>query len=263
MMKIKKYKNKRLLKNLKNVSSSIVNNEDVSKGTVDDPYSEDEFLELLDNDEWHGGYVIGYGYVSATVVINGACSSESEGYSIGDFSFPYGSGSSYTWPEDLFSSNPTEGNFSSDSNNGSGNDSSITINPRYNTYPNITYLVKSFNMNYDLFPGLGITSSYSYSYSLTVKNNEMTVYAEVLYPQTDIVYWGRVELYINGVIYNSYALQALAGVNYIQENHAAIGKTSFMLPNYGRLQVVLVLGIQAGNLSGHYMSHDNITIYTY
>ena len=40
------------------------NSQTAAKGTQENPYSVDEFMELSDNGQWSGGYVAGLGYVT-------------------------------------------------------------------------------------------------------------------------------------------------------------------------------------------------------
>lgn len=87
------------------------------KGSVSNPYTEDEYNTMCDADTWKGGYVKGLGYVGAQTTIYGSSSCSESSYNEDEYSElsdPFGSWSD-SWSE-MQSPCSGEGNPSSQSN---------------------------------------------------------------------------------------------------------------------------------------------------
>ena len=264
MVKIKKYKLKKTLYDVKKMSVSSTDVESDEKGSADNPYTLEEFNALLDNDEWEGGYVVGFGYVAPVVDIHGSTVYGSDEYSDEFFSWPWGSGSALVWPSDLFGSNYEEENNGGNGNNNnggnnSGNNTGNSSNS-YNSYPQGTKLFNNLAFDWEPFDGVGIRATFFYSGSMTIEGRLMTLYAEIVNPQPDFTYSGVLSLYINGKKFSSVTMSN-PGTSYIQHGHVAIGKCSIELPKYGKVKAVLDVIIEMGNLAGHYFGSRSITIY--
>jgi len=280
-MKTKRKKQSVELKKVAVMNLNMGAYDDPPKGSLDNPYSLQEFLEILETG-WPGGYVIGLGYVAQEVVII-ASGSSSLFYSDpflssepNSFSFPYiiSSSSDYiSWPEDLYGSdlnsnqtgggsnnNPSGGTNGGNNSGGSGSSGS---SPNVNTYPQGVKNYSEFNLEYSFFPGLGLTASYLYNCVIVITGRQMRVYVEVVYPNSEVSYWGTVELYINDVLHSSYSLNPLEGTNFVGGDCRPVGQCSFELPRYGNVVVRLFLGIEVSSITGNFLDSDSRIIYPY
>lgn len=113
------------------------------KGSVSNPYTEDEYNNMCDTDTWKGGYVEGLGYVGAQTIIYGSGSSSYSDsfYSEDDYSEwsdPFGSWSDpwseMSHPDNSTGNSGTDENYNSQNNNSSPQ-SGNTVN--CNSYSNL------------------------------------------------------------------------------------------------------------------------------
>ncbi len=255
-------------------SLSVTNSGDGNgKGTADNPYTISEFYAFSE-DEWPGGYVEGLGFVAKYAIIEGVSDSQhSSSTTESDYSllsYPWGS-SDFSWPIDMFGSSISEyvddenndNNTGSHGNSGSGNSGSGSSGSIiYNKYPQGTITHREFELRYDMWENLGFTSSFLYNCILSISDRNMHVYAEIVYPRSDIQYSGKVILYVNGIEHSSYPLAQQTGTYYVAEGHQPIGVCNLELPRYGSVKVVLYIGIAQLSLSGNFLGGATKVIFS-
>lgn len=98
------------MKIIKMYTHQVQSNNNGTKGTINNPYSQEEFNSMVSAGNWQGGYVEGMGYVTPTVDIFGTSDSETS------------DSDSWNDPFDSYPSNPFDtSNDSTPTTGGGGN----------------------------------------------------------------------------------------------------------------------------------------------
>ena len=102
------------------------NEDNPPKGSINNPYSLDEFNSMCDNGTWNGGYVEGMGYCLPTIEVT----TSMPGSDSSDDSDPWGSDTSCPWSGTGHIPNP--GGSSENGQNGNNNSENEENNPQNN-----------------------------------------------------------------------------------------------------------------------------------
>lgn len=78
---------------------SVQNSSGSDKGSANNPYTQEEYEQMLDNGTWNGGYVVGIGYVLDDVVINESSNDDKVPISNPDSSKPDSSKPDSSFPD--------------------------------------------------------------------------------------------------------------------------------------------------------------------
>lgn len=247
---------------------SPMSNSSGPKGSSTNPYTEEEYEEMLDAGTWQGGYVEGKGYCMKQPVVTASYPDSGSSSSSDD-----------SWPsddsEDKNDHNPTTpptpptgggGGGGSSHGGGGGGTSGGTNNPtnKPNPYPQTTKTVKDVALLYGLVEGMGGQATFVYEYTVNISGYRMSISASV-YPSN---FSGK-EFWATAIVNSNETGTQYYKLNYSDQGYItapqwiAIGDCTFDLPQSGNVTVKLVIGFNYDTGTGHSSASTKISVYPF
>jgi len=233
------------------------------KGSASNPYTYKEFDSMMNNGTWEGGYVEGYGYMDKGVTITGTSEDSEDSYSWED---PWSSLPSDPWEsgsEDASGSNGEQGGGGKGSQTGETNKSVSPTNP----YPQTSKTVRGVAYLYKWAENIGINSTFSYEYSISISGYKMFLWIGCLNTYLPSAKYNAVAyLYFENGGKEEYSLKYDSnGQGCITQNGViSIGDCTIALPKYGLKKITLVIGYIYDSSTGYVSDRtDEIQIYPF
>lgn len=254
------------MKTIKMYSASAQSNAGgAAKGTVSNPYTEEEFNSMADAGTWKGGYVEGLGYVGLEVKVKGSSGSDSDSWSDPwEFSSdPWGITSNPWWNTGDDSSSGGGGAGNNNGGNQDGGHSSGNGGTN-SPYPQTVKTISGTAILYKGVEGLGLQSTFPYGCTVKISGNTMYIGVEICSGNfTGKEFWATAVVKSNGGKETYHKLSYYEKGYIHQTGWSVIGDVSFELPKSGDVTVDVRIGYNYDTGAGHTGDSTNIHIYPF